>query len=242
MKICMVQTRPLKGDLQANIADHQRFIDRALVHGAALIIFPELSLTGYEPTLADALATHRDDPRLDDFQTIADSRQVTIGVGLPTKSPAGICISMVLFRPHQARHLYSKQYLHADEEPFFVSGQNASALIGHNPNVALAICYELSVPAHAATAVNSGAELYIASVAKTAAGVESAGHRLAEIARHYAMPVLLSNCVGPCDDFEAGGRSAVWNAQGELVGQLDGSSEGMLVYDTVSLAVVKEMS
>jgi len=58
MKICVAQTRPVKGDIQSNIENHKKFIDLAVSGGADTIIFPELSLTGYEPELAKELATN----------------------------------------------------------------------------------------------------------------------------------------------------------------------------------------
>lgn len=100
MKICVAQTRPVKGDIQSNIANHKKFIALAISHQADVIIFPELSLTGYEPELAEELATDPHDSRLDDFQTISDSSRISIGVGVPTKHNNGICISMILFQPN----------------------------------------------------------------------------------------------------------------------------------------------
>ncbi len=47
MKICVAQTRPVKGDIQTNIDNHKRLIDLAISNGADTIIFPELSITGY---------------------------------------------------------------------------------------------------------------------------------------------------------------------------------------------------
>ena len=110
MKICVAQTRPIIGDIQRNIEHHKNFIALVGSYGADTVIFPELSLTGYEPTLAEALATQPADKRFDDFQTISNTEQITIGVGVPTKTRTGICISLVLFQPHQARQTYSKQY------------------------------------------------------------------------------------------------------------------------------------
>ncbi len=52
MKICVAQTRPVKGDIQGNIENHIKLIDLAVLNGADTIIFPELSITGYEPELA----------------------------------------------------------------------------------------------------------------------------------------------------------------------------------------------
>lgn len=240
MKICVAQTRPIKGDIQSNIDNHKKLIALASSHGADLIIFPELSLTGYEPKLAEELATTQDDRRLDDFQKISNSRQITIGVGLPTKNETGICISLVLFQPHQARQTYSKNYLHPDEEEFFIRGQSLTGLSVNQTNIGLAICYELSVPDHAERAFKSGAEVYIASVAKSAAGVDAASKRLAEISNQYAMTVLMSNCVGPSDDFESAGKTSVWNNKGLLLGQLDDSNEGILIIDTDTQELIEE--
>ncbi|MCB0035112.1 MAG: carbon-nitrogen hydrolase family protein, partial [Anaerolineales bacterium] len=124
MKIAIVQIQSVKGDVAHNLVHHQKMVDAAVAHGATAVNFPELSLTGYEPTLAKTLATSLDDPRFEVFQTVSDVQQVTIGVGMPTHSPDGVCISMILFRPQRPREIYSKKYLHVDEEPFFVSGRN----------------------------------------------------------------------------------------------------------------------
>lgn len=237
MKICVVQTKPIKGDIQKNIEKHKKLIDLAVANEAGTVIFPELSLMGYEPTLAQKLATLPSDPRLNEFQQLSNAHHITIGVGMPTKNGSGICISMILFRPHQERQIYAKRYLHPDEEEFFVSGQNFPFLQIEDTRVALAICYELSISAHAQTAFEHGAEVYIASVAKSAKGVAAASKRLANIARQQSVPVLMSNCVGPSDNFESAGKSSVWNSKGRLLGQLDNAHEGLIIYDTHTQAL-----
>lgn len=238
MKICVAQTRPVKGDIHRNMAQHKKLIDLAVGNGADIIIFPELSITGYEPELARELATDLEDSRFDDFQKISNAEQLTIGVGMPIKKEEGINIGMILFQPNQARQLYAKKYLHADEEPFFISGQSTVSSIGPKNSIALAICYELSVPEHSTNAHKSGAEIYIASVAKTADGVEKASKTLSEIAKKYSMTVFMSNCVGYCDNFESAGKTAVWNHQGTLIGQLDDTREGILIFDTNTKEVI----
>ena len=232
MKLCVAQTRPIKGDIQGNIDNHRKLIDLAISNSAEIVIFPELSLTGYEPKLANALATNQDDSRFDDLQKISNAKGVTIGVGVPTKNHTGICISMVLFQPHQARQTYSKKYIHPDEAAFFVSGQNFPDLKINRANLALAICYELSVPDHAEQAHKNGAEIYVASVAKSVDGVTEASKRLADIANQYSMIVLMSNCVGPADDFESAGKTSIWNNKGLLVSRLNDIDEGIIIFDT----------
>ncbi|WP_207511267.1 carbon-nitrogen hydrolase family protein [Longitalea luteola] len=234
MKIALAQTRPVRGDIEYNINQHVRFIEQAAANGAEMIVFPELSLTGYEPSLAKELATTATDNRLAIFQRLSDEKHLIIGVGLPTKGGSGIHISMVLFQPGNPPQVNSKMYLHADEDPFFVPGINLPGLIIDNTHIALAICYEISVPEHAEKAGNTGANLYLASVAKTAPGVEKAAVRLGEIARTYKMTVLMSNSVGMCEDGECAGQSAVWNKEGSMIAQLNDNNEGILLYDTDS--------
>lgn len=238
MKISVAQTRPIKGDIPGNIDKHKNLMDLALAQGAQLVIFPELSITGYEPELAKELATDADDSRFDEFQKIADTRQITIGIGAPIKNSRGISIGMLLFQPRQARQIYAKKYLHADEEPFFVSAESTVGLIGGSARIALAICYELSVPEHARQAFNSGAQVYIASAVKAVDAMERALNRLSEIARNYSMTALMSNCIGQSGGYQCGGRSSVWNNSGLLLAQLNDTDEGIIVIDTDTQEVI----
>ncbi len=232
MRIGVAQTRPVKGDIRRNIAGHKALIKLAADQSADSIIFPELSLTGYEPQLAKKLAMTTDNLLLEEFRTLSETMNLTIGVGVPMRNSRGITISMLLFKPHLGIAVYSKKYLHPDEEPFFVPGDAGKLLDGNK--AAIAICYELSVPQHAVDAFNNGAEIYIASVAKSVMGIKSAVPILTGIARQYDMTVLMSNCVGPCEGFDAGGQSSAWNREGVLLGQLNDSSEGILIVDTVT--------
>ena len=241
MKICLAQVGSIRGDIQRNIEQHKKMIDHAVTYGADLIIFPELSLTGYHPELANELATDKNDPRFDDFQRISHTKQIAIGVGVPLKGSAGITISMILFYPDQERKVYSKKYLHADEEPFFVSGKNFPVLTIGGMNVALAICYELSVPEHLECALQNDAKIYIASIAKVDRNIDKALERLSAIARQHSMPVLMVNCLGPCDGSEGIGTSSAWDDKGSLIGQLDRIHEGMLILDTETFDVWKEI-
>ena len=232
MKLCVAQTRPVKGDIQRNIGNHKRLIDLAIVNGANAIFFPELSITGYEPELANDLATNQDDGRFGVFQEISNDHRITIGVGMPIQSESGIRIGMIIFQPHEPRQTYAKQHLHTDEYPYFVTGDQQVFLIEDNHKIAPAICYELSVSEHAGNAHKQHADIYVASVAKTEVGVEKAVNRLADVASNYSMTVLMANCVGRCDNFESAGKSSVWNNKGVLVGQLDDAHEGILIIDT----------
>jgi len=237
MKVGIAQTRPITADIPRNIQQHRTLIAQAVSSGADILIFPELSLTGYEPTLSRVLAVDPGDKKLDVFQQLSDTHRLIIGAGIPTRHEDDTCISMALFQPGKPRQLYSKKYLHADEEPFFVSGQHGSNRIGED--IALAICYEISVPQHAEEAHRNGARVYIASVAKFMHGIDKALARLAEIGSSYSMTVLMSNSVGQADGYECAGKSSIWDNQGRLLGQLDGYREGVLLLNTDTKEVIE---
>ncbi len=239
MRISIAQTRPIKGDMVANIETHKKFTNLAVSYKADAIFFPELSITGYEPKLAKQLATNQDDNRFDDFQKISDIKNITIGIGVPTVGETGILISMIIFQPNTERQTYSKQQLHSDEFPYFVNGQQQIILTVKNKQIAPAICYESLQPEHSENAFKGGAEIYIASVAKSANGVGKAFDHFPKIAKQYSMPVLMSNCLGLCDDFESTGNSAIWNKDGLLSGQLNETDEGILIFDTETELLIK---
>lgn len=231
MKIGVVQIASLLGDIDGNITRHEQVVRLASAHQIELVVFPELSLTQYDAPYAENVAIAADDPRLARLQALADELDIRICAGIPLKSEGGNTITMLIFQPNKPLDLYSKHYLHADELPFFVPGPTRSPISPIAADTAFGICYEITVPQHAQAAHDNGASIYIASVAKTPSGVERAHERLATISHDYSMTVFLSNCVGPCDGSIGGGKSAVWNAQGEVIAQMDDTQEGFIAYD-----------
>lgn len=95
----------------------------------------------------------------------------------------------------------------------------------------LAICYELSVEAHSELSLAQPADLYLASVAKSAQGVERAHERMAHIAQAYRVTTAMVNAIGPADEFVCAGGSAVWSPAGHCTSSLDDAQEGLLVFE-----------
>lgn len=233
MKIALAQLRPTGGDVEGNLPKHLQLIHLAVNEGAEAIFFPELSLSGYEPSIAHDLAGELTEPRLEVFQQLSNAHQLLLAVGLPLKNTTGKpFISMLIFQPHQPRSSYNKQMLHADEHPFFTAGITPVVLKHHGVKIAPAICYESLQPQHSAEAHARGGELYVISAAKSSVNLIKAYAHYAETARYHQWPVLLSNSLGPCDNFYCAGQCAAWNRQGHLVASLDETHEGILLYHT----------
>jgi len=241
MNIAIAQIKPLKGDISANIEKHIKFIELAVSLNANAVFFPELSLTAYEPELAKALSTHKDDNRFNVFQEISDLKKITIGVGFPLKTESGIQISMIIFQPNKERFSYSKQLLHEDELPYFENGNGQEIIEIDNQKIIPAICYESLQIEHAEKASELGGEIYLASVAKSQNGIEKAFVHYPNIAKKYNMPVLMANCIGECDNFVSVGYSAVWTKEGKLANQLDNKNEGIIIFNTETEKVVKQI-
>jgi predicted amidohydrolase len=240
MKICIAQTESLKGKVQQNIQNHLRIVERAIKSNSDLIIFPELSITNYEPYLAKELTTDIENDIFNPFQELSDKNKITIGIGMPTKATDGINISTLIFQPNKEKTIYSKQMLHSDELPYFVCGNKQIILKIKGQKIAIGICYETLQREHFLNAHQKGADIYIASVAKSKDGIEKAQKHFSSISSEYNTPILMSNCVGYCDNFISVGQSAVWNKQGKLIDKLDDSNQGLLIYDTKTEQAEKE--
>lgn len=240
MKICIAQTKSEKGYIQWNIENHLEFVERAINLKADLIVFPELSITNYEPDLAKELATEIESNIFNPFQETSNKNEITIGIGMPTKATDGINISMLIFQPNKERTVYSKQMLHSDELPYFVCGKNQFFLTINGVKIAIGICYETLQREHFLNAKDQRIDIYVASVAKPDGGIEKAYKHFPQIAKEFNTPILMSNSVGHCDNFMSVGQSAVWNKKGVLIEQLDAKNQGFLIYDTKTERTEKE--
>lgn len=239
MKIAIAQIKPNKGNIEKNIKLHMAMISLALTEDIDAIFFPELSITGYEPELANELKTEVSDNRFKAFQEVSNKKKIIIGLGVPNKNNEEVNISMFIFQSNTNIQSYSKQTLHEHETPFFEEGKLQVIIEYGAFRIAPAICYESLLESHLINSLNMGANMYVASVAKHQRGIEKAMCYFSKMAKVKAIPILMSNSIGHCDNFESAGQSAIWNKQGELLGQLSASTEGVLIYNTETEQVIR---
>jgi predicted amidohydrolase len=55
------------------------------------------------------------------------------------------------------------------------------------------------------------------------------------------MIVLMANCIGFLDGGSCAGKTSVWNNEGSLIGQLNDSDEGILVFDTETHELIERV-
>lgn len=230
MKIAAAQIRPIENNTNENIKIHLRMIDEAAQQHVQLIVFPELSLTGYERELASQLAFSEKDERLEVFIEKAKAHQMLIITGAPIKINEQLFIGAFVFLPDGSQAIYTKQYLHGEEEKYFIPNFNYNPLIEfENEKISLAICADISNIQHSINASKKQTTLYIASIFYTSSGIAEAYTQLSNYAKNYSMNILMSNYCGASYNMAAAGQSACWNTAGKLIQQLNNTEENLLI-------------
>lgn len=215
--VAAIQSASVKGDIAGNLTRHLALARQAAAQGARLALFPELSLTGYEPDVAAATALRGDDARLAPLAALAQSSGMIIVVGAPLRIEGALHIGALSFLPDGRVAEYTKQHLHDGEEKVFVAGCGGSALDIDGVPAALAVCADFTHASHAQAAAQAGAKLYAASVLVSPGGYAKDSEILQGYAVRHAMPVLMSNHGGPTGGWQSAGRSALWDERGNLV-------------------------
>jgi predicted amidohydrolase len=233
LTVAAAQTLVCPGDVQANVRQHLQFVEAAAAEGVQLLVFPELSLLGYEP---DALSGHvlaPDAPQLVPLRDAAARHGMVLVVGAAVPADAGQDlpgIGALVLHPDGRTEVYRKHFLHAGEAQF----ASAGAAPAHVLNVAsqpvgLAVCADITHAAHALAARSAGAAIYACSMVLSANGYPAESAMLQGYARTHGMAVLMANFGAATGGFECVGRSALWAAGGEMVVAAPGGGACLVV-------------
>ena len=231
LDICAAQYCSTAGDLSTNIARHIQFMELAARQGIDFLLFPELSLTGYEPSLARELAQTPDAEVLQPLRELARQSAMTTVVGLPLHQPSSdaIMIGALIFAADGSQTTYTKQHLHSGEEAVFSPGYGGALLDIGSEHVALSICADLTCPSHAHTAALKGAGVYAASVLISENGYARDSGLLQGYAKEHPMGVLMANHGGHSGGWACAGRSAFWSPGGNLVVSAAGTGDCLVI-------------
>lgn len=229
--IAAAQSISMAGDIAANIQRHLCFMQVAVEHRVEFLLFPELSLTGYERAQAGELAIDPEDARLQPLRDLARDSGMTTVIGAPVRLPGSdeVLIAALVFGVDGAIGVYTKQYLHAGEELVFSPGRGGAGVWIDADHIELAVCADFAQAIHARQAAQSGATLYAASVLITEGGYATDTRLLAGYAAEHHMAVLMANHGGATGGWESAGRSAFWSEEGTLMGAIEGAGDLLLM-------------
>jgi predicted amidohydrolase len=216
LKIAVAQIPSIKGNVDDNIKTHLLAIKKASEHGVSYIVFPELSLTGYEPELAAHLAFSRDDKRLKPLINAAVKNGITIGVGAPLQTDNLPKIGLIIISQSGCVDTYEKMHLHSGESIYFNDGNEHHLITLGNTKVANAICADTNNADHARICSEFGASVYIAGVLISESGYETDTAAMAHYAKNHNMLVAMANYNQPTGGWAPIGKSAIWSNAGLL--------------------------
>ncbi len=206
------------GDLRANIAHHLDFIRHAAAERIDLLIFPERSLTGYDPGQVDSHALPFTDALLNPLEQAAVEHQMTLIVGMTLSGENGPSPGSVGFLPDGTRVACPRP----PSTNSAILQDHYTPLVGHNNRC---IAMGLSVASDEETwprcAATQGADLYATSKYVDEISFQYDEMHLQRWAHKYNIPVLFANHAFSCGPYRTAGRSACWDSRGVLVVRAD---------------------
>ena len=229
LAIGAAQAVPRRGDVAENVQRHLRLVRLAARHDVQALVFPELSLTGYELDLAESLAFSEDDARLEPLLRAASDHEMVLVVGAPIRLASGLHIGAFIGYPDSATAVYTKHHLGGEEGQVFQPGDRNPLVKLTDATGAVAICADTNLPSHARNAAARGATVYLAGVVFSPAEFGLSTGKLQAAASEHSMTVALANAGGPASTLESAGGSSVWSESGELVARYEGLGAGVAI-------------
>jgi predicted amidohydrolase len=244
INIGLAQINTYLGNLEANLEKHLSYIADANEAGADLLIFPELSLTGY--ALQDLAASVAHQPKDDDpvFAPLLEaSKQLDLVVGFVDEDRRHrFYIAAAYLSAGSVLHVHHKVYLPTyglfDEGRFFAWGDSVRAFDTRFGRVGIAICEDFWHASPPYILWIDGTDLFIFTSASPGRGLSSSpklesARWVEQINRAYANLftsfVVHANRVGFEDGLNFWGGSTAFDPNGDLLVQGPYFEEALLM-------------
>ncbi|MDZ4765338.1 MAG: nitrilase-related carbon-nitrogen hydrolase [Chloroflexota bacterium] len=230
----LAQIYPKLGDVQHNLHKHVEYIERAADQGVDLLVFPELSLTGYQvqdlvPEVA--IQTRADDPIYGALLAASARRNVDIVFGFAHQDARQrFFIASAYVSGGETQHVHHKLYLPTygmfDESRYFDQGESVRAFDTRFGRVGLLICEDFWHVSPPYLLWLDGADILIFSSSSPSRGLDSgdrlSGTRWVELvnqayASMFTNYVIHCNRVGYEDGKNFWGGSSVVNPDGDFL-------------------------
>ncbi len=241
-RVAIAQLSPVLGNLERNLQTHLERIASAREQGAALIVFPELSLTGYFlKDLTSELAMAPDHPVL--ARLAEASRDIDIVAGYIALEDDHAYIAAGYWSKGRLVHRHHKAYLPTygmfEEGRFVSAGSKLRAFDAPLGRSAMLICEDLWHPSTVGIVSVDGADLLIGIAASPARGFEGDRPDSARVyeqmtelyARLYGLNVIFANRVGFEDGIGFWGGSRIVDAFGNELVRAPYFEEALIVAD-----------
>ena len=251
MKIALAQMNPVVGDIRGNVRKVAEAISVSRAAGAAVVVFPELSVCGYPPRdLLRRAGFVRDcSEAVERLAEICTDITAVVGFARANPSPRGRPLQncAAVLAGGRVRHVHVKSLLPTydvfDESRYFAPGGQASRLEIDGLSLGLTICEDLwdrqalgrelygDDPVAELTRLGVGAIVNIAASPFQMGKATVKESLLSRQARRAGVPILYVNQVGGNDELIFDGGSCVVAADGEVIGRARSFEEDVLIVD-----------
>src|SRR6266436_2605 len=230
MKIAVAQISCSLGDPEANLAKVHDFSSTAKGVGAELIVFPEMTDTGYSMSVIQKYAGHWKSGFVPGLEEIASELSIAIVAGVSERNGSSIYNSQVLIDAKgDIAAKYRKTHLYAvapvEEQTCFAPGEGFESF-------AFGICYYLRFPElyrKLVTEKNVGA--FVISSAWPFPRVEHWCVLAQARAIENQSYIIASNRVGKDDDLWFCGSSAIIDPRGVVIAAASADREELIQAD-----------
>lgn len=190
------------GDVAGNLAEISCWVEQARRLGIELLLFPELSLTGYYTNGQAPLALTQESSAVAAVRRLAQTSGVALAVGLAWQDEGEQrpYIAHGLWLPSGACYLYRKTHLGEREQRWFARGNALPVFTLPRLRLGFQLCLEQHFPEASQTLALRGAELLLCPHAtpRLAAPLRRESWHISLRARAYdnCVYVLACNAVG----------------------------------------------
>jgi NAD+ synthase (glutamine-hydrolysing) len=238
LRIVIAQINLLLGDIEANCQHIIKLAQQARdQHQADVIVFPELTLTGYPPEDLLLRPALRDQVELAVAGICQDVHGIDVIFGAPVKQQDHLFNAALLVRDGQVCASYYKQvlpnYSVFDEKRYFTAGDEPCVVDIAGVPVAISLCEDMWRAGAMASAAAAGAQLVI-SLNASPYHLNKRDERIAMMRQRItesALPIIYVNLLGGQDELVFDGDSFVVDAQGQVCHQLPPFVETLRVVD-----------
>ncbi len=254
MKIGIAQISPFLRNVEKNVKTHIHLLEKAKNQGTDLLVFPELSLTGYslKDLVPEVALIPEKSPLFSEFKAI--SRDISFVIGFVEEGERGLFYnSAAYFSEGEILHIHRKIFLPTygmfEEGKFFASGKSFQAFATPFGTTGMLICYDFQNYGSSYVLFSGGAEIIIVISAAPGRGIsEEQGFTSSHmwklmgqaVSRFSTSFLIYCNRVGIEEGKTFAGGSFVYGPSGKLLAEADCVEEELL-YHKVDLNDIRAM-
>ncbi|MFH1782876.1 MAG: NAD+ synthase [Candidatus Omnitrophota bacterium] len=238
IRIALAQINTTVGDMKGNTEKILSSISDAICSDADLVIFPELSITGYPPEDL-LLKVHFVKDNIKYLNKITNKvKGITVVLGFVNREGASIYNSAAIVSDQRVIGIYNKIHLPNygvfDERRYFTKGKSRKIIKIKGVSFAVSICEDIwaeetskerDILSRTDFLVNLSASPYHMDKVKDRERV------LTSKAKRCNVPILYCNLIGGQDELIFDGRSALFDKTGKKKIEADAFKEDLLLVD-----------